>query len=144
MAGIRNTVALEAHRGRSSPRSTSELLGIFERLEPHYRDMLDTEFTIEQDKLWMLQTRVGKRTGAAALRMAVAMTKDPHIKLSTGRGRRCGSPTTTSSRCCTRSSSSGTDTVLAHRARRLAGCRGRSGVLRRRRLRPTRPSAASR
>ena len=37
--------------------------------------MCDTEFTIEQGKLWMLQTRVGKRTGAAALRMAVDMTK---------------------------------------------------------------------
>ena len=44
--------------------------------------MCDTEFTIEQGKLWMLQTRVGKRTGAAALRMAVDMTKDRHIKLS--------------------------------------------------------------
>ena len=39
--------------------------------------MCDTEFTIEQGKLWMLQTRVGKRTGAAALRMAVDMTKEP-------------------------------------------------------------------
>ena len=49
---------------------------IFDRLEAHYRDMCDTEFTIEQGKLWMLQTRVGKRTGAAALQMAVDMTKD--------------------------------------------------------------------
>jgi pyruvate,orthophosphate dikinase len=48
---------------------------IFERLERHYKDMCDTEFTIDQGKLWMLQTRVGKRTGAAALRMAVDMTK---------------------------------------------------------------------
>ncbi len=52
-----------------------ELLAIFDRLEAHYRDMCDTEFTIDQGKLWMLQTRVGKRTGAAALRMAVDMTK---------------------------------------------------------------------
>ncbi len=44
-----------------------ELLDIFKRLEAHYHDMCDTEFTIEQGKLWMLQTRVGKRTGAAAL-----------------------------------------------------------------------------
>ena len=42
----------------------------------HYRDMCDTEFTIEQGKLWMLQTRVGKRTGPAALRMAVEMVDD--------------------------------------------------------------------
>ena len=69
------------HRGprrpgaRTSPTIHAELLDIFDRLERHYRDMCDTEFTIEQGKLWMLQTRVGKRTGAAALRMAVDMTK---------------------------------------------------------------------
>ena len=57
------------------PTIHDELLAIFDRLEAHYRDMCDTEFTIEQGKLWMLQTRVGKRTGAAALRMAVDMTK---------------------------------------------------------------------
>ena len=57
------------------PEIHDELLDIFDRLEAHYRDMCDTEFTIEQGKLWMLQTRVGKRTGAAALRMAVDMTK---------------------------------------------------------------------
>src|SRR5947207_9907332 len=59
-----------------------ELMGIFEKLECHYRDTGDTEFTIEQGKLWMLQTRVGKRTGAAALKMAVDMTKDRKIKLT--------------------------------------------------------------
>src|SRR5207237_6592837 len=59
-----------------------EVLDVFARLERHYRDMCDTEFTIEQGKLWMLQTRVGKRTGAAALRMAVDMTKDRAIKLT--------------------------------------------------------------
>lgn len=53
----------------------AELLEIFERLERHYADMCDTEFTIEQGKLWMLQTSVGKRGGAAALKMAVDMTK---------------------------------------------------------------------
>src|SRR5687767_4549659 len=64
------------------PKIHKELLAIFDRLERHYRDMCDTEFTIDQGKLWMLQTRVGKRTGAAALRMAVEMTKDKRIKLS--------------------------------------------------------------
>jgi pyruvate,orthophosphate dikinase len=58
-----------------------QLSGIFAKLEKHYRDMCDTEFTIDQGKLWMLQTRVGKRTGAAALKMAVEMTKDRKIKL---------------------------------------------------------------
>ena len=71
----------------SFPKVHAELLAIFERLERHYRDMCDTEFTIEQGKLWMLQTRVGKRTGRAALRMAVDMTKEPAIGLSHGRGR---------------------------------------------------------
>ena len=82
MAGIRNTEPLSRARDARSRRSTSELLGIFDRLEEHYRDMCDTEFTIEQGKLWMLQTRVGKRTGAAALRMAVDMTKGRKWKIS--------------------------------------------------------------
>ena len=74
VAGIRNTEDLE-HMAKHFPTIHKELLGIFARLEAHYADMCDTEFTIEQGKLWMLQTRVGKRTGAAALRMAVEMTK---------------------------------------------------------------------
>jgi len=81
VAGIRNTEPLSALQARF-PAVHKELLGIFGRLETHYRDMCDTEFTIEQGKLWMLQTRVGKRTGAAALRMAVEMTKDRKIKLT--------------------------------------------------------------
>jgi len=74
VAGIRNTEDLDA-LGRHFPVIKTELLDIFRRLEAHYRDMCDTEFTIEQGTLWMLQTRVGKRTGAAALKMAVDMTK---------------------------------------------------------------------
>jgi pyruvate,orthophosphate dikinase len=72
VAGIRNTEDLDA-LAKHFPKIHTELLDIFARLERHYRDMCDTEFTIEQGKLWMLQTRVGKRTGAAALRMAVEM-----------------------------------------------------------------------
>ena len=74
VAGIRNTEDLD-HMAEHFPKIHKELLDIFARLEAHYSDMCDTEFTIEQGKLWMLQTRVGKRTGAAALRMAVEMTK---------------------------------------------------------------------
>jgi len=74
VAGIRNTEDLD-HLGKHFPAIKKELLDIFKRLEAHYHDMCDTEFTIEQGKLWMLQTRVGKRTGAAALKMAVDMTK---------------------------------------------------------------------
>ena len=74
VAGIRNTEDLNALK-KKFPKIHTELMEIFARLERHYKDMCDTEFTIEQGKLWMLQTRVGKRTGAAALRMAVEMTK---------------------------------------------------------------------
>jgi pyruvate,orthophosphate dikinase len=81
VAGIRNTEPLAALNDRF-PKVYKELLRIFDRLEAHYRDMCDTEFTIEQGKLWMLQTRVGKRTGTAALKMAVDMTKEAKIKLT--------------------------------------------------------------
>jgi pyruvate,orthophosphate dikinase len=81
VAGIRNTEPLDAMK-KKFPKPYAELIGIFERLEKHYRDMCDTEFTIEQGKLWMLQTRVGKRTGAAALFMAVDMTKQKGWKIS--------------------------------------------------------------
>jgi pyruvate,orthophosphate dikinase len=81
VAGIRKTEDLAALKGHF-PKIHGQLMRIFKRLEAHYRDMCDTEFTIEQGKLWMLQTRVGKRTGDAALRMAVEMTKQRSWKLS--------------------------------------------------------------
>ncbi len=81
VAGIRHTEPLSALVDRF-PAIHAELLEIFERLERHYRDMLDTEFTIERGKLWMLQTRTGKRTGPAALRIAVDMTTEADIALT--------------------------------------------------------------
>jgi len=81
VAGIRNTLPLAALADRF-PDVHRELLSIFGRLEAHFRDMCDIEFTIEQGRLWMLQTRVGKRTGRAALRMAVDMVDEPVIALS--------------------------------------------------------------
>jgi pyruvate,orthophosphate dikinase len=85
VAGIRNTEDLD-HMAKHFPEIHQDLLDIFVRLEAHYRDMCDTEFTIEQGKLWMLQTRVGKRTGAAALRMAVEMTKGtPKVRRRSGK-----------------------------------------------------------
>jgi len=81
VAGIRNTLPLSALKERF-PSIFEELMDIFARLEAHYRDMCDTEFTIEQGKLWMLQTRVGKRTGRAALRMAVDMTRQRRWKIT--------------------------------------------------------------
>jgi len=55
------------------PAAFAELSAVFELLEAHYRDMQDIEFTVERGQLWMLQTRSGKRTARAALRMAVEM-----------------------------------------------------------------------
>ena len=81
VAGIRNTLPLSALRDEF-PEIFDELMDIFARLEAHYRDMCDTEFTIDQGKLWMLQTRVGKRTGRAALKMAVDMTKQRAWKIT--------------------------------------------------------------
>jgi pyruvate,orthophosphate dikinase len=83
VAGIRNTEDLD-HMAKHFPVVHEELLDIFYRLEAHYQDMCDTEFTIEQGKLWMLQTRVGKRTGAAALKMAVDMTRGTRVARERG------------------------------------------------------------
>src|SRR5471032_109175 len=58
------------------PKAYAELTRIFNVLERHYRDMQDMEFTVEQGKLWMLQTRSGKRTGKAALRIAVELASE--------------------------------------------------------------------
>ncbi len=81
VAGIRATQPLH-EMGERWPELYRQLQEIFATLEQHYRDMCDTEFTVEQGKLWMLQTRVGKRTGTAALRLAVAMVDDPSISLT--------------------------------------------------------------
>src|SRR5262245_25562474 len=72
VAGIRITEPLDA-MANDFPESHEQLLGVMRLLENHYRDMCDIEFTVEQGRLFMLQTRVGKRTAAAALRMAVEM-----------------------------------------------------------------------
>jgi pyruvate,orthophosphate dikinase len=58
------------------PEAFAELMAIYDRLEKHYRDMQDLEFTIQRGKLWMLQTRNGKRTGFAASRIAVDMVEE--------------------------------------------------------------------
>jgi pyruvate, orthophosphate dikinase len=61
---------------RAMPKAFAELTRIYGLLETHYRDMQDLEFTVEQGKLWMLQTRSGKRTGKAALRIAVELANE--------------------------------------------------------------------
>jgi pyruvate, orthophosphate dikinase len=79
VAGIRNTLPLAELRN-INPTAYRQLLEIMRKLERHYRDMCDIEFTIEKGKLWMLQTRVGKRTGGAAVKMAVDMVRENLIK----------------------------------------------------------------
>ncbi len=78
VAGIRNTQPI-AELPQVLPEAGEELWGVFETLEKHYRDMCDIEFTIEQGKLWMLQTRIGKRTARAALKIAVDMVDEDLI-----------------------------------------------------------------
>jgi pyruvate,orthophosphate dikinase len=80
VAGIRNTVPL-AELEQLDKKSYDELMGIMQTLENHYRDLCDIEFTIERGKLWMLQTRVGKRTAAAAFRIAVQLVDQGLIDL---------------------------------------------------------------
>ncbi len=75
VAGIRNTQPL-ASLGDSDPKSYEQLLDIMGRLERHYKDMCDIEFTVERGKLWMLQVRVGKRTAAAAFRIAMQLVDE--------------------------------------------------------------------
>ncbi len=75
VAGIRITKEID-HMAGEMPRAYEELQRIAKTLEKHYRDMQDLEFTIEKGKLWMLQTRDGKRTAQAAVRIAVDMAEE--------------------------------------------------------------------
>ncbi|MER5364600.1 pyruvate, phosphate dikinase [Streptomyces sp. NPDC002722] len=72
VAGIRNTVPL-AELESIDKKSYDQLMQIMETLETHYKDLCDIEFTIERGQLWMLQTRVGKRTAGAAFRIATQL-----------------------------------------------------------------------
>jgi pyruvate, orthophosphate dikinase len=69
------------------PETFRELCGVFDRLECHYRDMQDVEFTIQEGKLWMLQTRSGKRTATAALKIAVDMANEGLVSREEAIGR---------------------------------------------------------
>ncbi|AXE26305.1 pyruvate, phosphate dikinase [Streptomyces globosus] len=72
VAGIRNTVPL-SDLEQLDKKSYDQLMQIMETLETHYKDLCDIEFTIERGQLWMLQTRVGKRTAGAAFRIATQL-----------------------------------------------------------------------
>lgn len=80
VSGIRNTVPLQELE-RIDKKSYDELLDYMARLERHYKDLCDIEFTIERGKLWMLQTRVGKRTAAAAFNIAGQLVDEGLIDL---------------------------------------------------------------
>jgi pyruvate,orthophosphate dikinase len=82
VAGIRNTMKLE-EMGDVQPRAWEELQEHMRTLEGHYRDMCDIEFTVEQGKLWLLQTRIGKRTAFAEWTMAHDMRNEGLIDVDT-------------------------------------------------------------
>jgi pyruvate,orthophosphate dikinase len=75
VAGIRNTEKIQKLE-QEMPQVYNQFLGIVDKLEKHYRDVQDVEFTIERGRLWMLQTRNGKRTAKAAIKIAVDMTDE--------------------------------------------------------------------
>jgi pyruvate,orthophosphate dikinase len=80
VAGIRTPLHLTELK-KLMPKVYQQLERVREKLERHYRDMQDMEFTVERGKLYMLQTRTGKRSPAAAFRMAVDMTNEKLIKV---------------------------------------------------------------
>jgi pyruvate, orthophosphate dikinase len=82
VAGIRTPHPI-SHLQEELPDVYDTLVTITKRLETHYQDMQDIEFTVEQGQLWMLQTRTGKRTGAAAVRIAVEMVTEGLIERET-------------------------------------------------------------
>ena len=89
VAGIRNTLALQEleHLNEAVYR---ELVGIMDTLERHYHDLMDIEFTVQRGKLWMLQCRVGKRTAAAAFRIAAQLVDEGVIGMDEALGRVSG------------------------------------------------------
>ncbi len=80
VAGIRNTLSL-ADLAKIDPKSYNDLREAMDRLERHYRDLCDIEFTVENDRLWLLQTRVGKRTAGAAFRVATQLVDEGLISI---------------------------------------------------------------
>ena len=81
VAGIRNTMSL-VEFSKKSPVVHAELERVMTLLEDHYRDLCDIEFTVEKGKLWILQTRVGKRTAEAAFRIATQLVDEGKIDMN--------------------------------------------------------------
>jgi len=90
VAGIRNTVPLQDLE-QIDAKCYRQLMDIMNTLENHYKDLCDIEFTIERGKLWMLQTRVGKRTAGAAFRIAMQLVEQGLIDMDEALTRVTGS-----------------------------------------------------
>ncbi|GAB3003396.1 pyruvate, phosphate dikinase [Amycolatopsis acidiphila] len=82
VAGTTRTMPI-AHLAEHQPEVYQQLVALLRRLEVHYRDVCDVEFTVEEGQLWLLQTRIGKRGAVAAVRIAVDLVDDPDIRLTT-------------------------------------------------------------
>ena len=141
--GVRNTQRHRRARRRRCPTVHAQLMEILRTLERHYGDMQDTEFTVEEGRLYMLQTRNAKRPAQAAVRFAVDAVDEGLLDKAAGAARR--STPRRSTRCCTRPSTRDAEyDVLATRRRRLARRgQGRDRLHRRRRGRRPPPTGAT-
>ena len=124
VAGIRTPQPISRARRRGTPRSTTSFAKSPPSLEKHYKDMQDFEFTMQEGKLYMLQTRNGKRTGPAAVRIAVEMVKEGLIDEQEGGAARGSQPARSASAPGVRSRLEEDAGEAGHRHRRLARRRG--------------------
>ena len=92
VAGVRTPEPVARSSRTTCPRPTRSWSGSAQTLETHFKDMQDFEFTIQDGKVYMLQTRNGKRTGVAAVRIAVEMVKEKLIDWQTAIAPRAGRP----------------------------------------------------
>jgi pyruvate,orthophosphate dikinase len=81
VSGVARTLPIN-HLAEHAPNVFDQLKTALRRLEVHYRDLCDVEFTVEGGRLWLLQTRAGKRSATAAVRIAADLVRDPDIKLT--------------------------------------------------------------
>ena len=81
VAGSAQTLPIDG-LAEHDPAAYDELMTLLRRLEIHYRDVCDVEFTVEEGRLWLLQTRIGKRGAVAAVRIAAHLVDDPDIRLT--------------------------------------------------------------
>ena len=139
VAGIRNTVPLQDLE-QIDAKSYAELMQIMQTLENHYQDLCDIEFTIERGKLWMLQTRVGKRTAAAAFRIAIQLVDQGLIDMDEALNRVTGDQLV--QLMFPRFDASGDGQADHQGHQRLAGGRGRQGRVRLRAGGASRPPRA--